>query len=109
MGSRVSEQKQGQVRRYAADSYVKWCRDASDYIREHIRKQGYSAKDLHSRLPSIRAGVLEDFVEHKGEYAPRRLVSIAESAGLELEPPRFRHRPSFAPRRAPDAPRKVWG
>lgn len=105
----VSEDNSGQVRRYASHSYLKWCSDAEEAIRTHIKQEGYSARDLHQRMPSIRAGVLTDFVKGKGEYGQRGLINIAEAAGLELEPPRFRKRPSMAPRRDPHAPKHVWG
>lgn len=60
-------------------------------------------------MPSIRAGVLTDFVKGKGEYGQRGLINIAKAASLELEPPKFRKRPSMAPRRDPHAPKHVWG
>lgn len=105
----MSEDNSGQVRQYASHSNLKWCSDAEEAILSHIVDQGYSAKDLHKRLPSVRAGVLDSFVKGKGEYSPRGLVSLAEAAGLELEKPKFRKRDSMAPRRDPHTPKHVWG
>lgn len=105
----MSEQNDGQVRRYASHSYLKWCADAEEAIRAQIDHKGYKAKDLHQRLPSIRAGVLGDFMRGRGEFSPRALISLAEAAGLELEPPRFREKASMAPRRDPHADKHVWG
>ncbi|MBY0251595.1 MAG: hypothetical protein K2X54_09475 [Methylobacterium organophilum] len=105
----MSDDHDGTVRRFASHSYLKWCADAEEAFREHIKAEDYTAKDLHQRMPSIRAGVLDNFMKGKGEFAPRGLASIGEASGLELEPPRFRKRPSMAPRRDPETPKHVWG
>ncbi len=88
---------------------MRWCDEASDYVRQHIRAQGYKPKELATRLPSVRAGRLGDFMKGKGEFGPRVIASHAEASGLELEPPKFRRRDSWAPRVRKDEPREDWG
>ncbi|TXM72185.1 hypothetical protein FV226_13225 [Methylobacterium sp. WL12] len=91
------------------DSYNRWCDEAAATVRAHIRAEGYKPKELATRLPSVRAGRLTDFMKGKGEFAPRVIASYAEAAGLELDPPNFRKRTSWAPRIQKDEPRQDGG
>jgi hypothetical protein len=98
-----------QVRPCASVTYLTWCDEAAEAIREHIRAQGYTHEDLHCRLSSIRKDRFDDFMDRKGSYSARALTSFAEASGLELDRPIFRFRRDHAPRRTSDRPRQVRG